>query len=173
MTVRLTRLNHAVLYVSDMERAHAFYTEVLGMEPITYVPGQLAFYKLPGSVNDHDLGVFAKGPRAQRPGRQHTGLYHLAWQVDTIDDLADARATLIDAGSYVGESSHGTTKSVYAADPDGNEFEVMWAVPRADWDEVTRARSGRPDPLDLAESMARWSGVHTSEAIVPVEEPIR
>ncbi len=170
MAVRLTRLNHAVLYVSDMERAHAFYTGVLGMEVLTYTPGQAAFYKLAGSVNDHDLGVFAKGPHAQRPGRQHTGLYHLAWQVDTIDDLAEARQTLLDVGAYVGESSHGTTKSIYATDPDGNEFEVMWIVPRHAWAEARAAASPRPDPLELDVELARWSGVHTAEAIVPVEE---
>ena len=73
------------------------------------------------------------GPTAAPKRRGGIGLYHLAWQVDTIDELAAARDTLRDAGAYTGESSHGATKSVYGADPDGNEFEIMWMLPREDW----------------------------------------
>ena len=46
---------------------------------------------------------------------------------DTIDELAQARETLLRLDAYTGESSHGATKSVYAHDPDGNEFVVRTA----------------------------------------------
>ena len=60
-------------------------------------------------------------------------MYHLAWQVDTIHDLAEIRERLVGLRSLAGESDHGVTKSLYAKDPDGNEFEVMWMVPREQW----------------------------------------
>ena len=84
------------------------------------------------------------------------GLYHLAWEVDRVEDLVGAREVLLRAGALVGQSDHGTTKSLYAHDPDGNEFEVMWAVPRERWSEV--AGSPPVAPLDLEAVVAQFAG---------------
>jgi catechol-2,3-dioxygenase len=149
------RLNHAVLYVSDAERAAAFYRDVLGFEIVVTFPGA-AFLRAHNSPNDHDLGLFGVGADAVKPTGRHIGLYHLAWQVDTIEELAALRATLVRVGSLVGESDHHVSKSLYAVDPDGNEFEVMWAVPQEAWTgQVGTVR------LDLDAELARWAGVPT------------
>jgi catechol-2,3-dioxygenase len=124
-----------------------------------------AFLVLPRSGNHHDLGLFGLGSDAA-PKRSGIGLYHLAWQVDTIDDLEAARLVLAEAGALVGESSHGATKSLYAADPDGNEFEVMWMLPRSEWGEFTNAAP--IERLDLAADVARWSGVATGDELRPL-----
>ena len=80
--------------------------------------------------------------------------------VDTIEELSAAREQLVAAGAYTGESSHGATKSVYGVDPDGNEFEVMWMLPRFDWG---RYETEAPvEALDLAAQLIRWSGVRTA-----------
>ena len=92
--------------------------------------------------------------------RRGIGLYHLAWQLDTIDELAAARIALLDAGAYTGESSHGATKSVLGADPDGNEFELMWMLPRSEWGPYEHAAP--IDHLDLTGEVRRWSGVRTA-----------
>jgi catechol-2,3-dioxygenase len=156
------RLNHAVLYVGDAERSAAFYCDSLGFEVVAAFPGA-AFLRAAGSPNDHDLGLFSVGPDARRPAGPAIGLYHLAWQVDTIDDLAALRARLLEVGALVGESDHHVSKSLYAVDPDGNEFEVMWAVPRHAWTgKVGTVR------LDLAGELAQWSGVRTgTQANIP------
>src|SRR3712207_2981822 len=126
MSVSPVRLNHAVLFVADLERAVQFYTQVFGMDVVAREPrANAAFLRLPRSGNHHDLGLFGIGAGAA-PQRGTVGLYHLAWQVDTIDDLEEARRTLAEIDAFTGESSHGATKSVYGIDPDGNEFEVMW-----------------------------------------------
>ena len=65
MSVR--RLNHAVLYVSDLSRAVEFYRETLGFEVRTEIPGRAAFLRAPDSANDHDLGLFAVGPAPPAP----------------------------------------------------------------------------------------------------------
>src|SRR3954452_6295490 len=132
MTASVHRLNHAVLFVSEVERSVAFYRDVLCFE-VPVPLGNAAFLRAHGSPNDHDLGLFGIGPNPTAPPRRSTGLYHLAWQVDTSDELAALRGVLLDAGTLVGESDHGVSKSLYAVDPDGIEFEVMWAVPVADW----------------------------------------
>ena len=166
MTIDAVRLNHAVLFVTDLERAVRFWTETFGMQVAAREPrANAAFLRLPRSGNHHDLGLFGLGVAAAPKPRGAVGLYHLAWQVDTIDELAAARDTLVRAGAYTGESSHGATKSVYGADPDGNEFEVMWMLPRADWG---RYDSAAPvEPLDLDAEQRRWSGVGTAGMLVP------
>ena len=160
----IRRLNHAVLFVSDAGRARAFYCDVLGFEVVTEEPRMNAvFLRAAASSNHHDLGLFGLGPDAPPPQRGRVGLYHLAWQVDTTDELADLRQTLLGHGSYTGESSHGATKSVYGRDPDGNEFEVMWMLPRAQWGEY--ADQAVVERLDLVGELAEWSGVRTANEL--------
>jgi catechol-2,3-dioxygenase len=166
MSIPAARLNHAVLFVSDLEQAVDFYTSVFGMEVAATEPrANAAFLRLTHGQNHHDLGLFGIGAgQVKRPG---IGLYHLAWQVDTIDQLEEARLTLANAGAYTGESSHGATKSVYGQDPDGNEFEIMWMLPREDWG---RYENEAPvDRLDLAGEVRQWSGVRTAGTIVHEE----
>lgn len=153
--IQVSELNHAVLYVRDVPTAEAFYTEVLGFRVVSADPGGRAtFLRAGGSANHHDLGLIAVGPGAPRPPRGSTGLYHLAWRVDSIQELARAREILADRGALVGQSDHGASKSLYAADPDGNEFEVMYLTPAEEWG--PDAESATVAPLDLdAEVRAR------------------
>ena len=154
------RLNHAVLYVRDVAASVAFYRDVLGFgytETGDAIPGA-AFLRAPGSTNDHDLGLFQIGAGAgpSEAGRRTVGLYHLAWEVDTLAELERLAARLADAGALVGASDHGTTKSLYAKDPDGLEFEVAWVVPADLLDAEALAARERIGPLDLAREKERY-----------------
>ena len=165
MTFSPVRLNHAVLFVADLDRSARFYSDVFGMELVAREARMNAvFLRLPRSGNHHDLGLFGAGPGAAPKRRGGVGLYHLAWQLDTVDELVEFRQRLVDAGAYTGESSHGATKSVYGADPDGNEFEIMWMLPREDWGPYENAAP--IDHLDLDAEVARWSGVRSAGRIV-------
>ena len=167
MTISAVRLNHAVLFVADLERSLAFYEAAFGVEVVAREPrANAAFLRMPRSGNHHDLGLFGVGAQPPRP-RGTIGLYHLAWQVDTIEDLAQARATLVELGAYGGESSHGATKSIYGQDPDGNEFEVMWMLPRASWGEFEN--SAPIERLDLEGEISRWGGTRTASELVPLD----
>ncbi|PXY29125.1 VOC family protein [Prauserella endophytica] len=169
MTIAAVRLNHAVLFVSDLERAVTFWTRAFDMEVVTREPrADAAFLRLRRSGNHHDLGLFGLGAAAPARPRGSVGLYHLAWQVDTIEELEQARMTLANLDAYTGESSHGATKSVYGADPDGNEFEVMWMLPRSEWGAYEN--SAPVDRLDLAAEVRRWGGVPTAGRIVTEED---
>jgi catechol-2,3-dioxygenase len=153
MAVR--RLNHAVLYVNGLRRSVDFYTQVLGMEVRAEVPDRAAFLRSPGSANDHDLGLFDVGTGRQS-GRPEVGLYHLAWEVGTLAELVEMRARLVEAGALVGESDHRLSKSLYAKDPSGIEFEVLWRVPVEDW-ESELARDGAVTlPLDWDRTLSHW-----------------
>lgn len=156
----VTRLNHAVLYVSDLDRSVAFYRDVLGFRAVAMTPPGMraAFLQAPDSSNDHDLGLFevvaGAGPAGRaRPG---IGLYHLAWEVDTLQTLEESAARLARAGALVGATDHGTTKSLYARDPDGIEFEVVWLIPADLLDDEARAARARLRPLDLDAAKRRY-----------------
>lgn len=156
MTIPVARINHAVLFVRDLDRSVNFYRQIFGMEEVAREGGKMAFLRAAGSSNHHDLGLAAVGPKAAPVPPQGTalGLYHLAWEVPSIEDVARARETLAKLGALTGASDHGATKSVYGVDPDGNEFEIMWLVPREQWGEhERRAVTG---PLDLDRELARF-----------------
>ena len=155
------RLNHAVLYVRDLERSVAFYGEVLGFRRVPMTPDGFAgaaFLQAPGSTNDHDLGLFQVGPDAgpSLAGRATVGLYHLAWEVDTLEDLERIAAALAERDALVGASDHGTTKAVYARDPDGLELEVSWLVPADLLDEAALEARTRIRPLDIPREKERY-----------------
>ena len=154
------RLNHAVLYVRGLARSVAFYRDLLGFRTVAMTPDGFAaaFLQAPGSTNDHDLGLFEIGAGAgpTTAGRSTVGLYHLAWEVDTLTELSRLAGLLADAGALVGASDHGTTKALYAKDPDGIEFEVSWLVPAHLIDDAALAARKRIGPLDIDREMERY-----------------
>src|SRR3954451_20516468 len=157
----INRLNHAVLYVRDIERSLTFYRDVLGFGVINMLPEGFhgaAFLQAPGSTNDHDLGLFAigDGAAASGAGRTTVGLYHLAWEVDTLSDLADLSEKLTAAGALVGASDHSSTKSLYAQDPDGIELEIAWIVPADKLAESVLVGRSSIQRLDLAKEIERY-----------------
>ncbi len=149
----IARLNHAVLYVRDAHHAAQFYKDVFEMEPILEMPGAV-FLKAKNSLNDHDLGLFSLGDQAPiLPRGAAVGLYHLAWQVETLSDLVKFEKKLRDLGHFIGASDHGVTKSVYGHDVDKNEFEIMWIVPLELVDTGDEIKTQR---LDLNKEIARF-----------------
>jgi catechol-2,3-dioxygenase len=170
------RLNHAVLFVRNVERSVAFYSDVLGFHPVPSMQAirGAAFLQAPGSTNDHDLGLFEIGVQAadSPAGRSAVGLYHLAWEVDTLADLRALATALSEHGALVGASDHATTKSLYGRDPDGLEFEIAWVVPADQLDDAALRARTSIRPLDLDGEIARYGadtpgGIGISRLAVP------
>jgi len=156
------RLNHAVLYVRNLAETVAFYEDVLGFRRIDEMTPDgfagAAFLRAPESTNDHDLGLFEIGAGAgpSLAGQQTVGLYHLAWEVDTLATLEATAQKLTAAGALVGASDHGTTKSLYGRDPNGIEFEIVWLIPADLLDDSARDARKRIAPLDLDKEKQRY-----------------
>ena len=144
-SIGLKRLQHLVLWVSDVDRSVRFYRDVLGFEVKSRFPGA-AFLGIPGSPDDHHLGLFEQ-TGVPRPDERVARMYHSAWEVGYITDLVRARQRLIEARALVGSSNHGVSLSLYAKDPDGLEFEIFWTVPGG--------TSARTTELDLEGELAR------------------
>jgi catechol-2,3-dioxygenase len=151
-------MNHAVLYVRDARRNAAFYRDVLDFRVVIEdADGRFVFLRGPASPNHHDIAFFSIGEQAgpSTAGRSTVGLYHIAWEVPTLADLETIRQRLLEAGALVGQSDHGANKSLYAKDPDGLEFEVMWLVPPELWGDEEHEAIIRP--LDLAAEQRRYA----------------
>ena len=154
----IKRMNHAVLYVRDADRTTDFYRDVLGFRVVGEFPGTAKFLQAPDSTNDHDLALFTIGPNAgdSAAGRSTVGLYHIAWEVQTLGDLQEIALKLQEAGALVGATDHSTTKALYAKDPDGLEFEVCWLVPAQFLNDEVVAAKTELRPLNLQADIERY-----------------
>jgi catechol-2,3-dioxygenase len=154
----VTRLNHVVLYVRDVARTRDFYREVFGFDEVMGIEGRASFMRAPASTNDHDLGLFALGEGAgdSEAGRRTVGMYHIAWEVQTLAELAAIRDELTRRGHLVGASDHSTTKALYGVDPDGLEFEVSWIVPADRLTSEILERRTSTLPLHLEREIERF-----------------
>jgi len=126
-------IGHVHLKVADLERAIAFYRDVLGFELTQRYGSQAAF--LSAGDYHHHIGLNtweSSGGSPPPPGT--TGLYHLAILYPTRAELADALRRLVEAGIPLeGASDHGVSEALYLRDPDGNGVELYWDRPKEEW----------------------------------------
>ena len=151
------RLNHVALKVRDLAQSVDFYTCVLGFTEDVERFGRdtIAFLRASGSTNHHDLALLKIGPNAADASPRAVGLFHTAWEVDRIGDLAAARQRLVTEGCFDSQADHGATRSVYGSDPDGNTFEIMWTLPREDWGSWATDAPIKA-AMDLEAELVRW-----------------
>jgi catechol 2,3-dioxygenase len=143
-------IGHVHLKVSDLERAVAFYQDVLGFE-LTQRMGDSAAFLSAGGYHHHvGLNTWeSKGGPPSPPGT--TGLFHFAIRYPDRAALAEAVRRVVDAAvPLTGASDHGVSEAIYLRDPDGNGIELYHDRPREEW---PRDASGGvamfTEPLDL------------------------
>lgn len=147
-----TRIGHVHLRVSDLERAVAFYRDLLGFHETTHYDDQSAF--LAAGNYHHHIALNTWGSKGgTRPPRGHTGLYHFAMLLPNRVELARVFKRLSDANYPIqGASDHGVSEAIYLEDPDGNGIELYCDRPESEW---KRDPSGQlvmtTKPLDLDE----------------------
>jgi catechol-2,3-dioxygenase len=151
------RLNHVALKVRDLDQSVDFYKRVLGFTEDVGRFGRdtIAFLRASGSTNHHDLALLKIGPNAADASPRSVGLFHTAWEVGSIGDLARAREQLVAAGCFDSQADHGATRSVYGSDPDGNTFEIMWTLPRKDWGSWATDAPIKA-PMDIDAELVQW-----------------
>jgi catechol 2,3-dioxygenase len=153
-----TEIGHVHLKVSDLERAIAFYSGVLGFELMQRLGNSAAFLSAGGY--HHHIGLNTWESQGGSPPPQGTtGLYHFAIRYPDRESLGDALRRLRDAGVQLERASdHGVSEALYLHDPDGNGLELYWDRPRAEW---PRAADGSlqmvTERLDLGALLAAAS----------------
>jgi catechol 2,3-dioxygenase len=126
-------IGHVHLKVSDLDRALAFYSGVLGFELMQRFGDQAAFISAGGY--HHHLGLNTwESKGAGPPPRNTTGLYHTAIRYPDRRSLADALKRVLDAGIALdGATDHGVSEAIYLRDPDDNGVELYRDRPKEEW----------------------------------------
>jgi catechol 2,3-dioxygenase len=142
------RIGHVVLKVRDLDRSLAFYRDLLGFQVSSTMSNVMIFLTATGESH-HDLALLRVGDSAPSPAATAVGLYHVAVQLPDFDAVRRAHELLLERGLLKGTADHGVTRSLYTADPDGNEIELYCDAPREDWEgRVDAVMTVRPLSLD-------------------------
>ena len=148
--VNARNLAHVVLRVRDADASAAWYQKVLGLKVRFRMPGRMAFLAA-SEDSSHELALMSLGPGAPPPQSNRVGLYHVGWQVSRLEDLEGITGRLKSQGVQVaGVGDHGISLGVYVFDPDGNELEIFYELPRSEWPKDGKIFTGRfPKPVAL------------------------
>jgi len=146
--LRPLRIGHVVLKVRDLDRSLAFYRDFLGFQVVSELSNVMIFLSV-GGENHHDLALLRVGQQAPSPLPSAVGLYHVAVQLADWEAVRAAHALLTERGMLKGAVDHGVTRSLYTADPDGNEIELYCDAPRSEWEgRVDEVMTVKPLVLD-------------------------
>src|SRR5579871_4449885 len=133
MAKRPMYLQHVNLYVRDAERSKKWYEELLGLHTYEYRPGWAAFMSA-DTEQSHEVALMQLGPDAPLQQKGQVGLNHLAWRLESLDDLKEFYQRCKAMGQPIERiSDHGISLGIYLRDPDGNGVEVFYEMPRAEW----------------------------------------
>ena len=142
------RIGHVVLKVRDLDRSLAFYRDLLGFTVVSELSNVMIFLAADGQ-NHHDLALLRVGQQAPSPLPSAVGLYHVAIQLADFEAVRAAHALLTERGLLRGAIDHGVSRSLYTADPDGNEIELYCDAPRSEWEgRVDEVMTVKPLVLD-------------------------
>ncbi len=147
---RVKGLAHLVLRVRDLGRSVDFYTRVLGLKVTAQLGSRMAFLSA-SEDKSHELALLSLGDGVPGPDPRRVGLYHFAWQVESVEALQDFYRHLEALQvPILGVGDHGISLGIYFTDPDGNEIEVFYELPPDQWPKEGNIFGGRfPIPVEL------------------------
>ena len=148
-------LGHVNMYVRNAEQSRKWYEDLLGLHTYSIMPGRAAFMSA-DLDQSHEIALMQLGDDAQGPQKGQVGLNHMAWRMETLDDLKQLYYRIKEKNVPIYQvADHGISLGIYITDPDGNGIEVYYELPRSEWpsqenifDQETMAQSRFPGPWD-------------------------
>ncbi len=135
-------LGHVNVYVRNAERAQKWYEDLLGLHTYDFIPKGAAFMSA-DLDNSHELALMEGGEEAASQLQGQVGLNHMAWIMDSLEDLKELYQRIKDRNIPIEHvSDHGISLGIYFRDPDGNGIEVYYEVPRTEWHRQDHIFSG-------------------------------
>jgi catechol 2,3-dioxygenase len=153
MAAKVARLGHVGIAVSDIDRSVEFYTEVLGMkltEMFRYGDNEVghgvavlagAFVRGAADTIHHRLSIFSMRNATPAPDARTLGLHHIAFEMDSSDDLVDLYKKFQEVNAPIVNArigGPGNQPRFYGLDPDGNLLEFYWNIDHVGWDGIPR-----------------------------------
>jgi catechol 2,3-dioxygenase len=127
-----SHLGHVNIYVRNAEQAREWYEDVLGLHTYDFMPGRAAFMSA-NLDESHEIALMQVGEDALGPQKGQVGLNHMAWRMDSLDDLKEFYNRLQERDIPSRPADHGLSLGIYFQDPDGNGIEVYYEAPRSEW----------------------------------------
>ena len=130
--VKPKSLGHVVLRVRELARAEFFYTKILSFDVQARIDKKMVFLTS-NSESSHELALFEIGKDAPGPNPDGVGLYHTAWRYQSLEELRQLHKKLGENDIESGIGNHGISIGIYFFDPDGNEIEAYYELPKRFW----------------------------------------
>ena len=122
--MEISRLDHLVLTVRDIEATCRFYESVLGMQTVSFAEGRKALKFGQQKINLHQQGKeFEPKAQAPTPGSADLCLLTDLPLQQVIEHLQACQVPIIE-GPVQRTGAEGPILSVYLRDPDGNLLEI-------------------------------------------------
>lgn len=133
MSYKPKSLGHVNIFVRNVERSQKWYEDVLGLHTYDFMPGRAAFMSA-DIEQSHEVALMQVGDDALGPQGGQVGLNHMAWMMQSLDDLKELYHRLKEKNVPIdGVGDHGISIGIYFHDPDGNGIEVSYELPRSEW----------------------------------------
>ncbi|MGH8057320.1 MAG: VOC family protein [Candidatus Entotheonellia bacterium] len=156
-------LGHVNIFVRNAERSRQWYVDLLGLHTYDFIPGRAAFLSA-DREQSHEVALIEVGENAAGPEKGQVGLNHMAWMMESLEDLEELYHRMQEKNIPIDRiSDHGISIGIYFHDPDGNGIEVSYELPRSQWLREEKVFSGErmqgrfPGPWDehlVADRMA-------------------
>ena len=129
MAKRPMYLQHVNVYVRNVERSKKWYEELLGLHVYEYRPGWAAFLTA-DKEQSHEVALMQLGDDAPLQQKGQVGLNHMAWRLESLDDLKEFYHRIKEKGIKPEHiSDHGISLGIYLRDPDGNKLCALHRIP--------------------------------------------
>ena len=146
--LRPKKLGHLVLKVSDLNLSERFYTKIIGLRITQRISNTMVFMSASDNAS-HELALMSTDQIRSSPEKNSVGLYHFAWAMDSLEDLQQIYQKIKNNDIEVmGIGDHGISIGVYILDPDGNQVEIFYELPKNKWPNINIFKGNFTGSLD-------------------------